>query len=411
MASDMLGTAPSRPLSVSQVTAQVRLLLEERFARVWVEGEISNWTRHAASGHCYFALKDEGAVLSAVMFKGAFAQQKATFRDGDRVEARGRISVYDRRGQYQLIVDSMRPVGEGLLWQKFQELKARLEAEGLFDAERKRPLPPLPARVGIVTSPTGAAIRDMISVLGRRAPGVEILLWPARVQGEGAAAEVAKGVRSLANHCDVIIVGRGGGSLEELWEFNNEALARTIFTCPVPVISAVGHETDFSISDFVADLRAPTPSAAAEIVSAQYAGLLDRVTNLSRRLERDIDDRLRDARHRLRTCTTSWGLREPERLLKEAMQRTDDNTRRMELALDRMVRDTRSRILSARGALAGHDPGLILKKGYAIVRDVKNGRLITDAQKLKAGRHLRTQLATGDFRSVVVPEGDDLFEQ
>jgi exodeoxyribonuclease VII large subunit len=219
-------------------------------------------------------------------------------------------------------------------------------------------------------------------------------------------------VRALARagHCDVIIVGRGGGSLEDLWEFNNEALARTIFTSPVPIVSAVGHETDFTICDFVADLRAPTPSAAAEIVSAGYAGLHDRVSNLSRRLERDINDRMRDARQRLRGCLSSWGLREPERLLKEAMQRTDDAVRRMEQSLERRVTDARGRVLAARGALAGHDPGLILKKGYAIVRDVKNARLVTDAGKMKAGRHLRTELATGTFRSVVVEEGEDLFE-
>ena len=400
-----------KPLTISELTAQVRFLLEDRFPQVWVEGEISNWTV-AASGHAYFALKDSGALLSCVCWRSALMRLKRDFRDGQQVEARGRISLFERRGQYQLTVESLQPRGAGLLWQRFLELKARLEAEGHFDPARKRPIPALPGAIGVVTSPTGAAVRDIINVLKRRAPGIPVFIWPAKVQGQGAAAEIAEGVRKLgaSGMVDVLIVGRGGGSLEDLWEFNDEGLARAIAASPVPVISAVGHEVDFSISDFVADLRAATPSAAAELVSADHAQFQARIRDLDARTERAMTARLRDLRHRLRTAASSYALREPEARLREAQQRVDDALRRADNALGGCLREEGHRVRTALAAIQGHDPAVILKKGYAIVRRVKDGRVVTGIKGLRPGQHLHSEFLDGKVRSVVADDAADLFE-
>lgn len=407
-----LASRDERPLTVSELTCSIRLLLEDAFPRVWIEGEIGNWSV-AGSGHAYFSLKDEGALLGCVMWRSSLTKSKETFREGDQVEARGRLGVYDRRGQYQLVVDSLRPVGAGLLWKKFLELKEKLEKEGLFDPARKRPIPELPRAVGVVTSPTGAAIRDVLSVLGRRAVGLDIYVWPARVQGAGAASEIAEGVRRLSRSglVDVLIVGRGGGSLEDLWEFNDERLAREIAASPVPVISAVGHEVDFSISDFVADLRAPTPSAAAELVSADRSAVGERLRETLRALDRSAADRLYQARTRVRLAAESHALRRPEARLREAQQRTDDALERLDRGVERQLGDLRHRVLSASGALGGHDPALILKKGYAIVRRAKTGRVVTRAVSLKEGQHVQTELVDGTFRSIVSDDSPDLFEE
>jgi exodeoxyribonuclease VII large subunit len=396
-----------QPLTISQLTARLRQAVEGSFARVWVEGEIANWTV-AASGHAYFSLKDEGALLQAVMWRSALGKSGTAFRDGDRVEARGKLSVYAQRGVYQLVAESLRPMGEGLLWRKFQALKEKLEREGLFEAARKRPIPALPRTVGIVTSPTGAAIRDILTVLERRAPGLGVLIWPARVQGSGAAAEIARGVRVLgaSGLVEVLIVGRGGGSMEDLWEFNDEALARQIARSPVPVISAVGHEVDFTICDFVADLRAATPSAAAELVSAEHGRVAERVRGAVRLLDRAVDRALADAGQRLRGALASYALREPEARLRAAQQQADEALRRLDAALDRRTVQVRHRLQSARAGLAGHDPAVILSKGYAIVRRAADERVVTRAAGLLPGERLRTQLVDGQFPSVVLDETD-----
>lgn len=403
--------AVSKVLTVSQLTAALRARIEDAFPRVTVSGEIANW-KPASSGHVYFALKDEGALVGAVMWRSTLARMKDAFRDGDLVEATGALSVYEKRGQYQLVVDGMRLAGEGALWKKFQELKARLEAEGLFAAERKRRIPALPSAVGIVTSPTGAAIRDVLSILKRRAPGLKVYVWPARVQGDGAAREVAAGVRALSRSglVDVMIVGRGGGSLEDLWEFNSELLAREIAASAVPVISAVGHETDFTIADFVADLRAATPSAAAELVSRDRAQTLAAARSLADRLDRAMRAPLDDARHRLRRALDSHALRRPELRVREAQQRADDAVRRMDAAVRERMVLARHRAANATAALQGHDPGLILKKGYAIVRNAATGKVIPSAKGAKPGAHVRTQFVDGTMRSVVVKDEADLFE-
>lgn len=403
------GTAPA--LTVSQLTARLREVLEGTFRSVRVAGEIANWTA-APSGHCYFTLKDSGAIISCVMWKASRAGLAFRPEDGQQVEARGRLSVYEKRGQYQLTVDAMTLAGQGLLWQKFLDLKAKLESEGLFDESRKRPLPMYPRRVGIVTAPTGAAIRDMLSVLGRRAPAVDVLIYPARVQGIGAAAEIARGIRRLAESgtVDVIIAGRGGGSMEDLWEFNNEALARTIAACPVPVVSAVGHEVDFTIADFVADLRAPTPSAAAELVSRAYADLQDRLQIMLRRHERAALGGLREARRRVEGMMASHALRRPMMELREAQQRVDTALARMPRLLAERVERMRLRLGRATGALEGHNPDLILAKGYAIVRRARDGAVLTRVDALKKNLPIDIALADGQRRAIVTEDAaDDLF--
>lgn len=404
-------TGMEGPLSVSALTDSLRRTLESEYRDVRVRGEVSNWTV-AASGHAYFSLKDEGAQLSCVMWRSALRRVRAQLRDGLEVDARGSLSIYPQRGQYQLMVETLVPAGEGALWQKFLEAKARLEAQGLFDDATKRRIPPLPSRIGIVTSPTGAAIRDMISVLRRRARGVEVLLYPARVQGTGAAAEIAAGIRALGLHgnLDVLIVGRGGGSLEDLWAFNDEDLAHAIASCPVPVISAVGHETDFTIADFVADLRAPTPSAAAELVSADRAETAARVREGLQRLERIVDARLADSRRRALAAINAYAFSAPESLLRDAQQRADDAIRALDGAVDGRLADAKSRARSASAALMGHDPALILKKGYAIVRTAKDGRVATSVQRLKPGRRIATEFADGTAHSIVTDDQPDLFD-
>ncbi|MCF7838982.1 MAG: exodeoxyribonuclease VII large subunit, partial [Candidatus Marinimicrobia bacterium] len=281
----MSAAAAPAPLSISELTRRIRLRLEDDFGTVWVEGEISNLKRQP-SGHMYFTLKDGGAQLSAVLFAGS--QRGLAFQpaEGQQVRARGQISVYEPRGQYQLIVRELAPAGQGALLEAFEQLKRQLEADGLFAAGHKQKLPLLPARIGLITSPTGAAVRDILQVLGRRYPRREILLAPTLVQGEKAAAQLKGALEWLDAHdaVDVIIIGRGGGSLEDLWCFNDEALARAVYACRIPVISAVGHETDFTICDFVADLRAPTPSAAAELVIRPYADWSAQFADYDRRL-------------------------------------------------------------------------------------------------------------------------------
>lgn len=404
--------APARQVqTVSELTASIRVLLEREFPRVRVEGEISNWMV-AGSGHAYFAVKDTGALLSCVMWRSAVQRLGAPVRNGDKVELSGRISVYDKRGQYQLTVDSLKPAGEGALWQKFLELKGRLEAEGLFDEGRKRPIPRLPDRIGIVTSPTGAALRDILSVLRRRAPGVEILVAPARVQGDGAAAEIAHGIGLLARsgRVQVIIAGRGGGSLEDLWQFNEEAVARAVVASPVPVISAVGHEVDFTICDFASDLRAATPSAAAELVSGERQDVLRRAREGVDRLERAIARRLDDEYQRIGRALSSYAMREPETRIRMLQQETDDLARQLEGSIDRRMVAARHSVAAGRAGLAGHDPLLIVKKGYAIVRDPASGKVVTSAAALRVGKQMRTEFRDGVVRSIVVKDEADLFE-
>ncbi|WP_136526418.1 exodeoxyribonuclease VII large subunit [Geomonas ferrireducens] len=348
-----------RVLTVSALTALVRGLLEENFDQVWVEGEISN-IACPQSGHCYFTLKDPGAQIRCVMFRGAFRTLKFTPRDGMRVVLRGRMTLFEPRGEYQLSVDAMEPQGIGALQMAFIQLKERLAKEGLFSELHKREIPKLPRRIGVVTSPTGAAIRDILTVLSRRFANVELLIAPVRVQGEGAAQEIAAAIADLnrVGNVDVMIVGRGGGSLEDLWAFNEEVVARAIHRSAVPVISAVGHEIDFTIADFVADLRAATPSAAAELVVRSKNELTAEVEGLTHRLAVAQSRRLERARAQV--VALSRAVADPSRILGHLAQRVDSLDARLVREAGLILDDASERIVSLAARLARQSPALIL---------------------------------------------------
>jgi len=448
------------PLSVTQLTREVRRLLEEGIGTVRVEGEISNH-RLQASGHQYFTLKDEGAQLSCVWFRGRSggALGRMQLADGMQVEVRGMLSVYEARGQYQLNVQSVQARGEGLLQARFEALKRRLDAEGLFDPTRKQPLPEFPARIALVTSPTGAAIRDMLHVLQRRAPWVEIVLYPVRVQGEGAAPEIAAAVADLnawrengLPRADLIIAGRGGGSLEDLWPFNEEIVARAITASEIPVISAVGHEIDFTIADFAADLRAPTPSAAAELAVPDRAALAERIAELRAGMDRRLREAIAAARRELEWLGSGSLHREPPRRLGEWRQRLDGAEeavrREVRARLDRARSLLRERLaqlhqhrpsaafarlrgeLNGRAVLLGErmarllaerrarlrtladqvrmlGPDATLARGFSLTMD-EHGALVRSAAAVGPGVTLRTRLTDGEIRSVVQGAGEGM---
>ncbi len=436
-----------RVWSVSALTAAIRELLEHRFADVWIEGEISN-CRPWHTGHLYFTLKDEGAQIKAVMFRSAVRALRFRPEDGLGVLVRGRVGVYDPKGEYQVVCDQMEPQGLGALQLAFEQLKKRLQAEGLFDAARKRPLPALPRRIGIVTSLDGAALRDIIKVITRRHPNVSLVIRPARVQGEGAALEIARALQAVARQpgVDVVIVGRGGGSIEDLWAFNEERVARAIALCPVPVISAVGHETDVTIADFVADVRAPTPSAAAEIVVAGKDEFCARIDRLSGRLGAAARSRIHHARARVHQLSGRPGLASwPGRLalrgrhvadlshqlgragralvarrerryhdLRQKLE-TFDLRRRLGGIAARLARgegalraaaravlhrgDTRVRQQAARlGALS---PLAVLGRGYAVCWNADRTRILRDAAGVSEGESVRVTLHAGEITATV----------
>src|SRR5438552_6119413 len=348
-----------RPISVSELTTQIRAALENRFMGVWVEGEVSNFRAHS-SGHWYFTLKDEFAQVRAACYRSS--NQRIRFRpeDGLQVRARGRLSVYEPKGEYQLIVETLEPVGAGALQLAFEQTKARLQAEGLFAAELKRPVPMFPRRVGVITSPNGAAIRDILNVISRRTRTVHVLFAPARVQGDGATGEVVRAIKFLnefharasrdGRHeegIDVMIVGRGGGSIEDLWTFNEEVLARAIRNSAIPVISAVGHETDFTIADFVADMRAPTPSAAAEIVAAHEAQLCSLLETLTKTLARSIRFKISGTRANVQRIALSPAFDAVLGRLHSAMSATDEAEHRLQTAITKTLQHYHRRLGAA----------------------------------------------------------------
>ena len=436
---------------VSELTREIRGLLEGHFGSVWVEGEISN-LRRQASGHQYFTLKDEVSQLSCVMFRGV--AQRATFqiRDGDAVRLYGELSVYEPRGTYQLVVKQVKPRGQGSLQARFEALKRRLFEEGLFDEACKQPIPAFPAVVALVTSPTGAAVRDMLQILERRSPWVRVLVYPVRVQGAGAEEEIARAIERLNDwetlgipRPDTLVVGRGGGSLEDLWNFNEERVARAIFASEIPVISAVGHEIDFSIADFVADLRAPTPSAAAELLAPNRADMLSRLEALSGAMRQRASARLSHAEQRLqlmargslhhepRRCLLEWeqrldeaeaglrdGLRQgmdalkmtcaeqaerlgrlhPARLLESAEQRLNLRNQALLQALRQQPRQGEEAVRRAEDRLRALGPDSVLSRGFSYTR-TEAGRLLRSAAEAPPGTRLVTRLADGTLASVV----------
>jgi exodeoxyribonuclease VII large subunit len=352
-----------RVWSVAEITRSVRSLLESSLGELWIQGEICNFRRQS-SGHCYFGLKDERALLSCVLFR-SYVPAHLPLADGMLVQARGRITVYEARGQYQLSVTLLQPAGAGLLQARFEALKRKLDAEGLFDPSRKRPIPRDPACVGIVTSPTGAAISDFLNIARRRAPWVRIVINPVRVQGAGAAAEIAAAIREFnsplfEDQIDLLVVCRGGGSIEDLWAFNEEVVARAIAASGIPVISAVGHEIDFTIADFVADLRAPTPSAAAELALPDKAALLRHVAQARSRLFRAIEGLLLHRRRNLDALARSPAFRFPQRLLQDRTQRLDAAAALIGAGRDRALRLRRERLAAFLARLRQHRPDQIL---------------------------------------------------
>ncbi|SFO99001.1 exodeoxyribonuclease VII large subunit [Ectopseudomonas composti] len=370
-------------LSVSQLNNRARLLLEDVFAGIWVEGEISNLAR-PASGHIYFTLKDSQAQVRCALFRQNAARVRQALRDGLAVKVRGKVSLFEGRGDYQLILDAVEPAGDGALRLAFEALKEKLGAEGLFATERKIALPAHPKRIGIVTSPTGAVIRDIISVFRRRAPQVELNLIPTAVQGREATAQIVRALqRADAQGFDALILARGGGSLEDLWCFNEEAVARAVAACVTPIVSAVGHETDVSIADFVADVRAPTPSAAAELLAPDSSELVQRLHNLQRRLVLHMQGRL--ARERLRLEGVSRRLRHPGERLRQQAQRLDDLDMRLRRAFNQQLANQRERLARLDARLAAQHPG----RNLALLRQRLDG-LATRLPRAMQGQ-LRSQ--------------------
>ncbi|HEV2884017.1 MAG TPA: exodeoxyribonuclease VII large subunit [Pyrinomonadaceae bacterium] len=440
-----------RPLTVSELTESVRKAIEARFASVWVEGEISNFKAHS-SGHWYFTIKDEGAQLRAKCFRSANTRIRFKPTDGLHVRARGRLSVYEARGDYEMIVEALDPVGAGALQVAYEQLRDRLQSEGLFAREVKRPLPVFPRRVGIVTSPTGAAIRDILNVISRRTRTVHVLFSPARVQGEAAGSDIARAIRLINDHharasrsgrtsdlVDVLIVGRGGGSTEDLWAFNTEEVARAIRASTIPVISAVGHETDFTIADFVADGRAPTPSAAAELVASREDQLCTALAQAGQSLSRLMRYKIVSGRARVQEQALSQVFDEVRSKLRDAAARTGNAQHRLQMFVTGALRDARLRadplnrslaptqlrarldearvrfdsafgdcnnaiakLLSESGqrlglaaaSLDALSPLGVLERGYAIAQQT-DGKLIRDASAVSPGDSIRVRLAKG----------------
>ena len=426
--------------SVSQLTRRVKNLLEKQINQVWVSGEISNF-RVSPAGHAYFTLKDEDSQLDAVMFRGKLMHLKFEPEGGLDVIIHGMVTVYERRGNYQIICDEMQPKGLGALQLAFEKLKSKLQEEGIFDAEHKKPLPMLPKKIGIVTSPTGAAIRDILNVINRRFAGVHVLLYPARVQGDEAAEEIVDGISTLDElGVDVMIIGRGGGSLEDLWSFNEEIVVRAVFQVSTPIISAVGHEIDYALTDFAADVRAPTPSAAAELVVQEQAALLNKISHLKQRLSGALEYRLERMRNRLNIARTCYVFQRPEELVRQRRQQTDELHMRLENVMMEHVSDLRLRIDKAERSIsllsptnqlhraAGKlvslkqrlvrtgstvadrlyarlrplaaqldalSPLAILSRGYAVAWKLPGRDIIRDAQQLKPNDEISVKFGNG----------------
>lgn len=398
----------SPPLwSVSDVTRYLRDLLEsdELLQDVWVHGEVSNLSR-PGSGHIYFTLKDSASALKCVMWRNAATRLPFTPRDGQAVEVHGSLSIYEIAGQYQLYADIIRPAGEGALYQEFLKLKARLEAEGLFDAEQKRPIPKWPRLIGIITSPTGAALRDMLNTIRRRYPLVEVVLAPTPVQGEDAPPGIVAAFQALNEniHPDVILLARGGGSIEDLWAFNNESVARAIAASAAPVISGVGHETDFTIADFTSDLRAPTPTAAAEFATPDRAELYASTTEKQNRLQRAVQSQVAALRWQLDRLRSTVTMRSPAGQIRSNRQRLDDQSRHLSISLTHLLAIDRARISTMEKSLSTLSPLSILQRGYALVIR-PDSSLVRSTHQVQPGDPLTIRVQDGSFPVQVQEKG------
>lgn len=432
--------------TVSRLNSEVRLILELQFQRLWLVGEVSNFVQ-AASGHWYFSLKDQAAQVKVAMFKQANRNATVKPQNGQQVLIRARISVYEPRGEYQLLAEMIEPAGDGLLKQQYEQLKSRLQAEGLFDEARKQPLPAHINRVGVITSPTGAAIRDIVSVLQRRAPGIEVIIYPCLVQGDQAAGQLRLMLSTAIrrNEVDVLIIGRGGGSLEDLWCFNDEQLARAVAACPIPIVSAVGHEIDFALTDFVADVRAPTPSAAAELVSPDQSHLLERLRRLQSalvqaqrsklnhlkpdlkqleqrllalhpkrrlqqqqqrldelqlRLNRVVGQQLTNAKRQQQYLQQSLQHLSPAKAIKQQHEQLQQLQQRLQRGMGQQLKQQQQTLGRLSNQLNTVSPLATLARGYSISFNAEQ-QVLTSTKQLKAGDSVTTQLAEGSFSAVV----------
>ena len=387
---------------VSQVNAYVKRMLTQdiMLSNLRMTGEIRNYKRHS-SGHLYFALKDAGAAISAVMFASDAAALRFLPKEGQKVIVQGAVSLYEKTGQYQFYVRRMEPDGIGALYQAFEALKQKLEAEGLFAPERKRPIPSYPRTVAIVTSPTGAAVQDMIQIARRRHPGIRLIVVPVLVQGEQAAPSIVRGLkRAEQSGADTVIVGRGGGSIEDLWAFNEEIVARAIFQCQTPIISAVGHETDFTIADFVADLRAPTPSAAAELAVDDYRSVVEAVSIYRQRIYRAMSSKTDLYRSRLEHFQTKFGYLSPENKLREQRQRLADLEDYIQNGMNSKLQDDRHRLSIYLERFAGLSPLKKLNQGYSYVAD-KNKKTLTSVEQVQNGDTIYISVTDGTIEAQV----------
>ncbi len=391
------GASERQVYTVTEIVERARALLEDAFPRVWVEGELSNF-KHHTSGHFYFTLKDAQSQLRSAMFRGANRLVRFRPEDGLKVLAGGRLSLYPARGDFQLVVEELEPAGLGALQLAFEQLKKKLASEGLFDPRRKKPLPVFPRRIAVVTSPTGAAVRDILNVTGRRSPLADVALYPVRVQGPGAAEEIARALTRLneTGGWDVIICGRGGGSLEDLWAFNEEVVARAIAASAIPVVSAVGHEVDYTIADFVADVRAETPTAAAEMVLRDRRELLEQIRSRQRLLAARMQDRLRDGRRRLERVLASRLLRRPRAVLEPLAQRLDDLSGQLRTGLKNRLRLAREQWRGLGAQLEALSPLNVLRRGYSLVYEQATGRLVRDSRDLAPAASLRIRFHRGE---------------
>ena len=389
--------------TVSEITREIRTSLEHKFSNVSVLGEISN-VRKPGSGHVYLTLKDKNAQLQAVVFRNTASRTKFELKDGMEVVSFGSITVYEPRGQYQLIINKIEPKGIGALQLAFQQLKEKLEKEGLFDHAHKKTIPFIPQKIGIVTSPTGAAIKDILNIIDRRFTNVEILIYPVRVQGDGAALEIAEAISELSNYSDidVIITGRGGGSLEDLWAFNEEIVARSIYSSRIPIISAVGHEIDITIADLVADKRALTPSEAGELVVPRKDLLIEKIEKFKARLLQSLTGKLRLTKERLARIANSYAMRQPFDRLNRWQQRLDEFTQRLNLNITHALYAEREKLSGIAGKLESLSPLNVLKRGYTITTRLEDNKSLRNIKDLSKGGKIKTNLSKGNIISEIL---------
>jgi len=397
--------AENRPqaLTVSQLTARLKSVMESSFRFVWVTGEISN-CKQASSGHVYFTLKDEAAQMSAIVWRSAAQRLRFQLKDGLKILAAGPIQLYEGRGQYQLIAESLEPLGVGALELAFRQLQQKLEAAGLFDVERKRPIPVFPRRIALVTSPAGAAVRDMLQVITRRWPRARVVVVPVPVQGAEAAPQIATALRKvhLIPDVDVVICGRGGGSLEDLWAFNEEIVAQAIFDCQIPVISAVGHEIDVTIADLVADHRALTPSEAAELVVPLESDVRRMLEQIRHRLTSALQYQAQRTRHQIERLAQHPQLARPLDRIRELEAVVDELDERMRRAMERCLERNRQQVRTIAASLNALSPLAVLERGYSLTKRLDDGELIRGAQQVRIGDRISTLLAEGSLVSEVV---------